>query len=487
MTDANNENGNGNGFDGEESFADLFESYEAKAGRELNTGDRVDGTIISIGTKSVYVDTGTKSDGVVDKIELLDEEGNLPLQVGDPVTLYVVSISESEIILSKAISGAGKDILLQDASRSRTPVEGKITGVIKGGLNVDLMGKRAFCPASQVDVKYVEDQEEYVGKSFNFIITRFEEGGKNIVVSRRELLNEEIKERVKTFFADHKEGDTVQGVVTRLMSFGAFVELTPGLEGMVHISELSWARVENASDAVQPGDKIMVKLLKIESGEKPDTYKIALSVKQTTDSPWENMENLFNVGDQVTGKVVRLAKFGAFVELAPGVDGLVHISEMSHTRRVLKPDDVVKNGEQVQVVVKSIDMDSKRISLSIKDALDDPWMGATAKYEVNSKVEGILEKREKFGLFITLEPGITGLMPASNISSASNRGDYDKLKPGDTVEVMIQSMDEENRRVTLTSPDQKETDDWKQFTGGKSKSSAGTMESLFLEAMKKKK
>ncbi len=485
MTDSSNENG----FDemDEMSFAEMFESYNDEIGRELNQGDRVDGKIISIGSKSVYVDTGTKSDGVVDKIELQDDEGNFELQVGDPITLYVVSISESEIILSKALSGAGKANMLKEASLSRTPVEGKVVGVIKGGIHIDLMGKRAFCPASQLDVKYVENQEEYIGKSFHFLITRFEEGGKNIVVSRRDLLNEEIKERVKAFFKDHKVGDTVKGTVTRLMSFGAFVEITPGLEGMVHISELSWDRVENAADVVQSGDTLSVKILKIESGEKEDTYKIALSVKQTSESPWEKMDSLFNVGDQVTGKVVRLAKFGAFVTLAPGVDGLVHISEMSHTRRVLRPDDVVTQGDSVQVVVKSIDMDSKRISLSIKDALDDPWMGATTKYEINAKVEGILEKRETFGLFIQLEPGITGLMPSSNVNNASNRSEYDRLKPGDKIEVMIQEVDEDKRRVTLTSPDQKESDDWKQFAGQKKKSTAGTMESLFLEAMKKKK
>ncbi len=485
MTDGDNENG----FDemGGMSFEDMLDSFDDKTGRELTQGDRVDGKVISIGSQSVYVDTGTKSDGVVDKIELMDEDGQLTVQVGDPVRLYVVSISESEIVLSKAISGAGKATMLKEASLNRTPVEGKVVGVIKGGLHVDLMGKRAFCPASQLDVIYVENQEEYIGKSFHFLITRFEEGGKNIVVSRRELLNEEIRERANAFLKDHQQGDIVQGTVTRLMSFGAFVELTPGLEGMVHISELSWGRIENASEVVQPGDRISVKILKIESSEKEGSYKISLSAKQTTDSPWESMDSLFHPGDQVSGKVVRLTNFGAFVELTPGVDGLVHISEMSHTKRVLRPEDVVQKGERVQVVVKSIDMDSKRISLSIKDALGDPWTGATAKYEVNSVIQGILEKRESFGLFIALEPGITGLMPASNISSATNRADFDKLKPGDTVDVMIQSVDEENRRLTLTSPDQKETDDWKQFSGGSKKSSAGTMESLFLEAMKKKK
>jgi len=256
---------------------------------------------------------------------------------------------------------------------------------------------------------------------------------------------------------------------------------------MAHISELSWSRIEKAEEIIMPGDTVTVKVLKIDASDQSDMFKISLSMKQTSSNPWDSMESNFKTGDQVSGKVVRLTSFGAFVEIAPGVDGLVHISEMSHTKRVLKPDDVVKTGERIQVVIKSIDLDSKRISLSIKDALGDPWTGASAKYGISSIVEGVLEKREKFGLFITLEPGVTGLMPSSNISGAENPSKFEKLKPGSSVQVMIQAVDEEKRRITLTSPDQKEGDNWKQFSGSKKSTSFGSMESLFLEAMKKKK
>ncbi len=471
----------------EMSFAELFESYDKKIGNELSQGDMVEGQIISIGSARVYVDTGTKSDGVAEKIELLDENGELPYKVGDKIKLYVVSQSESEVILSKALSGAGKAVMLQDASRDRTPVEGKVTGVIKGGFSVDIMGKRSFCPVSQMDVKYVENQEEYIGQTHNFLITRFEEGGRNIVVSRRDLLNEEIKEKQKEYFNRVKEGDTVQGTITKLMAYGAFVELIPGVEGMAHISELSWSRIEKPEEIVKSGDIVSVKILKIESSENSENLKISLSMKQTSSNPWDNMESSFNTGDQVSGKVVRLTSFGAFVEIVPGVDGLVHISEMSHTKRVLRPDDVVQVGERVQVVIKSIDMDSKRISLSIKDALGDPWTGAAAKYGIGSIIEGTMEKREKFGLFINIEPGITGLMPSSNISNAANASDFDKLKPGSSVQVMIQEVDEEKRRMTLISPDQKDVDNWKQFADSKKATSFGSMESLFKDALKKKK
>ena len=270
------------------------------------------------------------------------------------------------------------------------------------------------------------------------------------MVSRRDLLNEQIKEEQKLFLAKVAEGDVVQGRVSKLMPFGAFIELAPGVEGMAHISELSWSRVEKADEVVQTGDMVSVKLLKIETREG-DTPKISLSIKQVDANPWDSMGSAFKPGDQVMGKVVRLAAFGAFVELAPGVDGLVHISEMSHTKRVLRPEDVVQQGEQVQVVIKAIDQTTKRISLSIKDGMGDPWTGVSTKYIPGSVVTVALEKKETFGLFMNLEPGVTGLMPISNIRNASNSADYDKLKPGDSAQVLVQEVDEDNRRITLAS------------------------------------
>lgn len=470
----------------EMSFAELFESYNDDLGRELAPGDMVEGKIISVGRNSVYIDTGTKSDGVVDKQELLDDTGEFLFQAGDVITLYVVSLSESEIILSKAISGAGKAALLEDAVQNRTPVEGKVRAVIKGGFDVDILGKRAFCPVSHMDVKYVEAPEDFVGQTLHFLVTRYEENGRNIVVSRKNLQMEQIKEAQKIFLADVAEGDTVQGIVTRLMPYGAFVELASGVEGMVHISELGWSRIDKPDEVVQPGDSVLVKLLKIEHQNGQDLPKISLSVKQTGADPWDSMDAAFKTGDQVTGKVVRLTGFGAFVEIAPGVDGLVHISEMSHTKRVMRPEDVVEKGQDVQVVIKSIDMDAKRVSLSIKDALGDPWTGISVRYTPGDILEARLEKRETFGLFIGLEPGVTGLMPISSIRKSTDAKSYDALKPGDAVTVLVQQVDEENRRMTLAPPDQKDTDDWQQFAGDKKDKPMGTMESVLTEALKKK-
>jgi len=474
-------------FDSEEmSFEQLFESYDAKVNRELKQGDMVEGRIISVGKSVVYIDTGTKSDGVVDKIELLDENGEFPYAADDKIKLYVVSLSESEVILSKAISGAGMANMLEDAWRGRTPVEGKVTESVKGGFALDILGKRAFCPVSQMDVRYVETPEDYVGQTHHFLITRFEENGRNIVVSRRELLNEQIREERDAFMKTVAEGETIQGTVTKLMSYGAFIQLAPGVEGMAHISELSWSRLEKPDEVVRVDDILAVKILKIENRDS-DSPKISLSLKQTSGNPWDSMGTTFKPGDQVSGKVVRLATFGAFVEIAPGVDGLVHISEMSHVKRVLRPEDEVREGEIVQVVIKAVDMDSKRISLSMKDAAGDPWTGASAKYTPGSVVEGRMEKKEGFGLFILIEPGITGLMPMSSIRQSEQGSKFESLKPGDEVTVLVQDVDEDKRRITLAPPDMKDPDNWKQFAANQKSKSFGTMESLFLDAMEKKK
>ncbi len=474
----------------DENFADMLESYGAKIRDDISIGDKIDGKIISIGENQVYIDTGSKSDGVVDKDELKNDKDEFPYKEGDSVTLFVVSLNESEIILSKALSGAGSVSMLEDASYGRTPVEGKVASVIKGGFNVEIMGKRAFCPISQIDIKYVEVPEDYVGKTFNFIITLFAEGGRNIVVSRRDLLEVELKETREQFFRKVSEGDIVKGRVIKLMPYGAFVEIAPGVDGMVHISELSWSRLETPQEAVSVDDIVNVKILKIEKKQGSDVYKISLSMKHTSADPWDLAENTIHEGDQLTGRVMRLAPFGAFVELSPGVDGLVHLSEMSYTKRVLKAEDVVSQGEMVQVVVKSVDPEKKRISLSMKDAHGDPWTGASEKYQPGLLIDGTMLKKEKFGIFIEIEPGITGLIPASAIGKSSKASVFNSLKPGDTAVVMVEKTDEAQRRITLVPPDLKEGDDWKNFAKsatGSANHTMGNMGSILMDALKKKK
>ncbi|MBU1171122.1 MAG: 30S ribosomal protein S1 [Proteobacteria bacterium] len=470
----------------EESFAELFEQYSAGLNQDINQGDRIKGTIISIGTSSVYVDTGTKSDGVVDKMELLDKNGECPYKAGDKIELYVISVTESEVILSKALSGSGDDMVLLDAFKSRTPVEGKVKEVIKGGFHIDISGKRAFCPVSQIDVTYVEKPETYLGESGTFFITRYEEKGRNIVVSRREYLQIDIDKKKKQFFKELKADDIREARITKIMPYGAFAELIPGVEGMIHISELSWTRVEKAEEAVSPKDVVMVKVLSIKESEGDKDPKISLSIKQTATDPWDLAGTRFHAGDQLTGTVMRCAPFGAFVEIAPGTEGLVHVSEMSYTKRILKPEDAVSVGDVVQVVVKDIDTSKKRISLSMKDAHGDPWAGIAMKYPLGKPVTGTLEKKESFGLFISLEPGVTGLLPKSKISQSSEASAIDKLKAGDAITLCVESVDEEKRRISLALTPTEGQDDWKSFVPSESKN-LGTMGELLKNAMEKNK
>ncbi|WP_180143455.1 30S ribosomal protein S1 [Desulfoluna butyratoxydans] len=475
----------------EESFEALLDAYGDGLGEELKSGDKVDAKVISIGESSVYVDTGTKSDGVVDRMELTDEDGELTVGVGDMVTLYVVSATESEVVLSKQMSGAGTMEMLFDAFAAKTPVEGKVNEQIKGGFSVSLMGKRAFCPVSQIDTSFVESGEEFVGKSFPFLVTRIEGEGKNIVISRRKLLEAELEEVRAAFLKDLSEGDTVEAKVIKLMPYGAFMELHAGVEGMAHISELSWSRVQSCEEAVTVGDTLPVKVLKIDAVEGKNAPRIALSVKQASQDPWELAGETIRVGEQFSGKVVRLAPFGAFVEVAPGTEGLVHVSEMSYTKRILKPEDAVSQGETVQVVVKAIDLEKKRLSLSMRDAHGDPWQGAALKYPVGSKVQGTVEKKESYGIFVKLEPGVTGLLPKSKLAEAADAAALSAAKPGAEVTLLVEAVDEEKRRITLVSTEAADgASNWKGYVEkpkAKSDAAMGTMGELLMAAMKKKK
>ena len=462
----------------EESFAELFESYQAGMSENLKVGDKVSGNIIAMDNSNVFVDTGTKIDGVVDKGELVDENGEFPYTHGDRLELYVVGVDESEIKLSKAVSGIGGLNTLRDAYKSRIPVEGKVQGVNKGGFQVEVLHRKAFCPMSQMDIKYVETPEEYVGNTYRFMIKRFEENGRNIVLSRRENLEKEQKKAHEEFFKDLTVDSILEGRVTRLMPYGAFVELTPGVEGMAHISELSWSRLQKPGDAVKTGDTIRVKVLRIEPGKRENEKKIALSVKQMTGDPWDTVADTIRSGDRLKGKVTRCMGFGVFVEIAPGIEGLVHISEMSYVKRVLNPEDEVQPGEEVWVVVKEMDAANRRISLSIRDAEGDPWADIHDKYTIGQSIEGSFEQKAKFGYFVVLEPGVTGLIPKSKIGNASAAAAVDKLKQGDPVTVIIEEIQPETRRISLGIAGARGEDDWQDFAADSGKSLGSLGEQL---------
>jgi small subunit ribosomal protein S1 len=358
----------------EEKFEELFESYGTVGGEDIRVGTKVKGEIISIGRQSVFIDIGGKIDGVVEKAELLDEKGAMPFTEGDTLELYVVSRKDNEIKLSKAISSAGGPGLLRDAYDKGIPVEGKVKGLVKGGFNVELMHRRAFCPLGQIDLQFVENQEAYVGNIYHFLITQFDEDGRNIVVSRRELLNRELEAEREKFLQGIAVDVEREGRVSRIEPYGAFVELFPGIEGMVHISEISWSRVDSPGEVLSVGEGVRVKIIGIERDDQSGGIKIALSTRQVTADPWDSLMEKFGEGDKANGTVTRCAEFGVFVEIAPGIEGLVHISEMSSTKRVLRPQDAVKIGQVVPVVIKEIDPEKRKITLAPGDlGAEEQW------------------------------------------------------------------------------------------------------------------
>jgi small subunit ribosomal protein S1 len=473
--------------DQEESFAELFESYSAGMKDDIQVGDKIQGKVIAVSDKAVFVDTGTKADGVVEPDELRDENGELSCKVGDTLDLFVVEVSESEIRLSKAIAGVGGLTMLKEAFSNGIPVEGKVIQTIKGGFQVEVLKRRAFCPISQIDTQYVENGDIYVGQTYQFRITKLAEGGRNIVLSRRDLLEAELQKVRQAFMQELAVDQIYSGRVTRLMPYGAFVELVPGVEGMVHISELSWSRLEKPEEAVRPGDKIDVKVLRIEPGQKQ--IKISLSVKQVTGDPWERAAQEIQAGQKLIGKVVRCAPFGAFVELRPGVDGLVHISEMSYAKRVHDPQEIVQPGQTVSVMVKEVDTVKRRISLSIRDAEGDPWLDVKERFTVGQKVSAVLEKKEKFGFFVTLAPGIVGLLPKSVLKESAGASRIEALKPGDPIDVVVAAIKADERKISLSPADAKdEEDNWRKFTSDKeSGGGVGSLGEMLNEALKKEK
>ncbi len=354
-------------------FAKLLESSLKRPQKKLVVGDKIRGEILVIGKEEVFVSTGpagVSSDGIVPRKDLVNADGKIDHKVGDVIDLYVIQVRGSEVYLSPKPTAKNLADDLEDAFDMMLPVEGKVTEVCKGGVRVSLMGKVAFCPISQLDTARVENPEEYLGRKLEFMITQFSEGGRNIVVSRKKILQEQREVSEGEFSEEHQLGDVLTGKVKRLEAFGAFVELRPGVEGLLHVSEISWSRVNNPADVLAIGQEIRVKVLKTESNE--GRLKISLSMKQVEPEPWKNLPAQLKEGETVEGKVTRFAKFGAFVELAPGVEGLIHLGEMSETKRVMHAEDAVKLGEQVRVLIKEVNPQARRISLSLKDAGTDP-------------------------------------------------------------------------------------------------------------------
>jgi small subunit ribosomal protein S1 len=382
-----------------EALLAQFEQEHAGAteAARINVGDRVQGKVVSVGETQVFVDLGGKSEGIMEIAALTDADGNLTAGVGDTVEATVTSIDEEtgSLLLgaqqARHLHGLAE---LEQAYRQQLPVDGRVTGAIKGGVEVQIAGQRAFCPASQVDIRFIEDLSEFVGQHLSFRITKLEGGRRpNLVVSRRAILEEEQQALAAETRARIEEGAVLAGTVTSVKDYGAFVDLG-GVEGMVHVSELAYGHVKHPSDVLREGQTVEVQVLRIEQTENPKRpEKIALSIRALARDPWQDATQRFPVGSQVRGTVTRLQPFGAFVEIEPGLEGLVHISELGAGRRVSHPQEVVNSGQAVEATVLGVDPDKRRISLSLdasKQASDAPQAASYVDYERPEKCFGTL-------------------------------------------------------------------------------------------------
>lgn len=474
----------------EGSFAELFEQSTQTAYGRFSPGDRVTGKIVKISTDTVFVDLGGKSEGTASASEFKDEDGNLTIQEGGGVELRVASV-RGGIHLSKAIKVRGAEAveILRDAFKNQIPVEGRVAAINKGGFEVEISGLRAFCPISQMELRYCERPDEHVGARYQFRIMEIKERGKNIVVSRRVLLQEEQEKKLQETLAALQPDLELEGQVTKLTDFGAFVDIG-GVEGMVHVSEVSRARIGHPSEILRTGQTVRVKILKMEP-DKKGRRKISLSMKALEPDPWDTGVP-FQEGEVISGKVSRLADFGAFVEVLPGLEGLVHRSEISY-EKISHPSRVLSVGEPVEVRVLKINEPNRKISLSIKEARVFGSNGegqADVRLEVGQVLKGIVEDQKPYGLFVRLPQfgmKARGLLPLEELLESDRPDVKKKMPPGKEVEVEIIGIDEDHK-IRLSQKSIKEREDRGDFEKFLKKpgrgSSLGTLGELFQKLKK---
>jgi small subunit ribosomal protein S1 len=428
----------------EESFEQMFEASL----RALKPGEVVTGTILRIDSDNVLVDVGYKSEGLIPTWEFADEEGVVSVRRGDRVQVMIEEVEDEDgvVLLSKEKA----DRLrvwdeLSNAYENSSVVEGAITGRVKGGLQVNLMGVKAFLPGSQVDLRPVRNLDRMIGESHKFKIIKFNKRRGNIVLSRRALLESERQELREETLRSLTEGQIVSGIVKNITDYGAFVDLG-GIDGLLHITDMSWGRIAHPSELFQVGDSVKVQVLKFD----PATERVSLGLKQTLPDPWVNVRDRYPIGLRLQGKVVSLADYGAFVELEPGIEGLIHISEMSWTKRVKHPSKVVAIGDSVDVLVLDVDRENRKISLGMKQTEPNPWSLLQDRYPPGTRVHGTVRNVTNFGVFVGIEDGIDGLIHVSDISWTQKIKDPKELyKKGDELEAVVLKVDKENEKFSL--------------------------------------
>jgi small subunit ribosomal protein S1 len=431
---------------GENSFADILSEFEQKHHGPAR-GQATQGTVVSVTPDAIFVDIGRKIDGILPTQLFRDDAGTLSIHVGDKVLVTITgSDGEGSYTLSTIKVERPKDwSALEKAFAENRAISGRVTEVVKGGLRVDV-GVPAFLPGSRSGAKEQADLEKLVGQDIQCKIIKLDTADEDVVVDRRTVLEEEEKQSRQKRLAELVEGVTLRGTVRSVTDFGAFVDLGGGLDGLLHVTDMAWHRVAKPSDFVNPGDSVEVKILKI----SPETRRISLGMKQLTPDPWTVASENFQVGQRVHGKVSRLQDFGAFIELAPGVDGLIHVSEMSWAKKIKRPADVLKVGESVEVVVLGVNAAERRIALGLKQALGDPWEEASRKYAPGTIVEGPVSSLTNFGCFVSLGDGVEGMIHISDITREKRLNHpREALTAGQKVRAVVLELDQERRRIKL--------------------------------------
>jgi small subunit ribosomal protein S1 len=433
--------------DTEESFSEVFSQYERdhKPKSPASSGQAREGTVIAVSADSVYLDIGYKTEGILPLTSF--QNGGQPPKPGDKMRVTVKGRDpEGYYELTRGKIEQPTDWpSLERAFNEKSTIVGTVTAVVKGGLNVDV-GVRAFMPASRSGVRDAAEMEKLVSQEIRCRITKLDVDDEDVVVDRRIIAEEEATAARQRRYAEMKEGDTVRGAVRSLTDYGAFVDIGD-VDALLHVGEISWTRVNKPSDVLNVGDQIDAKILKIDS----DKGRISISMKQLQPHPWDSVAQKYKTGERVRGTVTRLMDFGAFVEIESGIEGLIHISEMSWGKKVRTPGDVVKPGETVEAVILGVNAPERRISLGLKQALGDPWVDVPRKFAAGTIIEGPITSITKFGAFVQLAEDIEGMVHVSEISAEKRiNHPQDLVKVGQVVQALVLSIDEEKRNIRLS-------------------------------------
>lgn len=430
-----------------ESFAELFEAKNANEVK-VEIGAVISGVVVAIDNERITVDTGLKSEGFIARSEFLNESGELEVAIGDKVDVVVEKVDNGmgETILSREKAKREESWrMLEQLHENDEIVKGLISSKVKGGFTVEIGSVRAFLPGSLVDVRPVRDTAHIEGKELEFKVIKIDKQRNNIVVSRRAVMEAENSAERDELLAKLEEGMEVQGVVKNLTDYGAFVDLG-GIDGLLHITDMAWRRIKHPSEAVEVGQDVTVKVLKFDR----ERNRVSLGLKQLGADPWSEVEQTYPVGTITKARVTNLTDYGCFAEIAEGIEGLVHVSEMDHTNKNIHPSKVVQVGDEVNVMVLEIDGERRRISLGIKQTMANPWEEFDKKYSKGDKITGTIKSITDFGLFIGLEGGIDGLVHLSDISWTESGDDAIRnYSKGETVEAQVLQVDAENNRISL--------------------------------------